>query len=155
MRLGENLERKFTQKNAPNCPISFLFLSDGGGLVDVAKRSGRVQVGSIGFTGRGSKHVIFKQVNWVAGRVGSGWPVFFKQVFFFFFNYKNKSMTTCLERMNKICTAPRYPDPNWALISGLVWNQNAAPRCPNPNWALDSGLAARPRISYPYFMLPL
>ena len=26
----------------------------------------------------------------------------FKQGFFFFFNYKNKSMTTCLERMNKI-----------------------------------------------------
>ena len=43
-----------------------------------------------------------------AGRVGSielrirsDLPIFFKQ-FFFFFNYKNKSMTTCLERMNKI-----------------------------------------------------
>ena len=33
---------------------------------------------------------------------GSSLLVFFKQVFFFFFNYKNISMTTCLERMNKI-----------------------------------------------------
>ena len=32
--------------------------------------------------------------------VGLGWPVFF--IFYFFLNYKNKSMTTCLERMNKI-----------------------------------------------------
>ena len=34
-------------------------------------------------------------------RVRSDLPVFFKQVFFFF-NYKKKSMTTCLERINKI-----------------------------------------------------
>ena len=34
-------------------------------------------------------------------RVGSGLPVFFKQVFLKK-NYKNKSMTTCLKRMNKI-----------------------------------------------------
>ena len=73
-------------------------------------RSGRVRVRSIRFagqTGHGSKRVIFKWVNHVAGqsgselsRVGSGLPVFFK--IFFFFNYKNKSMTTCLERMNEI-----------------------------------------------------
>ena len=39
------------------------------------------------------------RVNWVADQVG------FTHIFqtnFFFFNYKNKSMTTCLERMNKI-----------------------------------------------------
>ena len=33
---------------------------------------GQVRVGSIGFAGHGSKHVIFKRVNWVAGRVESG-----------------------------------------------------------------------------------
>ena len=38
-------------------------------------------------------------------RVGSGWvyPYFSNKLFFFFFlNYKNKSMTTCLKGMNKI-----------------------------------------------------
>ena len=61
--------------------------------------SGRVRVGSIGFTGQtghGSKRVIFKQVNRVAGRVGSGWPVFFK---LFFFNYKKTNIK--LKRLRK------------------------------------------------------
>ena len=49
------------------------------------------QVGSIRFAGHGS----------IGLRVGLGLPVFFKQVFFKK-NYKNKSMTTCLKRMNKI-----------------------------------------------------
>ena len=37
-------------------------------------------------------------------RVESGWvySYFSNKFFFFFFNYKNKSMTTCLKRMNKI-----------------------------------------------------
>ena len=72
-------------------------------------QSSRVRVRSIGFasqTGHGSKRVILNgsirlRVNQVLSRVGSGqvYPYFSK---FFFFNYKNKSMTTCLERMNKI-----------------------------------------------------
>ena len=49
------------------------------------------------------------QVNWVVGRVRSGWvyPYFSNKFFILFyfifiFNYKNKSMTICLKRMNKI-----------------------------------------------------
>ena len=69
--------------------------------VDMAKRVGRVGLGSsqsgwrvnrvggsiglAGQTGCESKRVIFKQVNRVVGWVGLSWPVFFKQVFFFFF----------------------------------------------------------------------
>ena len=54
--------------------------------LDVAEQAVRVRsIGFAGQTGRGWKHVIFK---WVAGRV---YPY-----------YKNKSMTTYLERINKI-----------------------------------------------------
>ena len=59
------------------------------------------RVGLIGFAGQtshGSKWVIFKRVNRVTGRV---YPYFSNKIFFFF-NYKNKSMTACLEKMNKI-----------------------------------------------------
>ena len=72
-------------------------------VANMAKRLGRV--GSIGLadqTGHKSKHVIFKWVNWVTGQVG--FTYIFQTIFYFlfFYNYKNKSMTTCLERMNKI-----------------------------------------------------
>ena len=50
--------------------------------VDVAKQAGRIRFKS-SQTGQGSKWVIFKRVNWVAGRVGSSLPIFFKQGFFF------------------------------------------------------------------------
>ena len=52
------------------------------------------QVGSIGL-----------QVNWVVGRVGSGrvgFTCIFQTSFFFFQLQKKKSITTYLERMNKI-----------------------------------------------------
>ena len=66
----------------------------------MAKRAGRVEsIGLAGQTGHGSKRIIFKRVNQVAG-----WVRFTRifQTSFLFFNYKNKSMTTYLERMNKI-----------------------------------------------------
>ena len=75
---------------------TFLFLSD----VDMAKQAGRVQVESIRFAGQTGYRTFLNGS--IGLRVGSGLPVFFKQVFFFFFlNYKNKLMTTCLERMNE------------------------------------------------------
>ena len=58
--------------------------------VDVALRVG--QVGSI-------------EIAVQTGQLdcGSGWVyLYFSNKFFFFSNYKNKSMITCLERMNKI-----------------------------------------------------
>ena len=67
----------------------------------------RVRHDKMGWPGSG-------QVNWVCRSLvktgqsscGSGWvdPYFSEKffIFYFFFNYKNKSMTTCLERMNKI-----------------------------------------------------
>ena len=55
-----------------------------------------------------------------------------------------RSGAFCTESMYATCTALRYPGPNWALISGLVWIQNVAPRCPNTNWALGLKLAAQP-----------
>ena len=58
--------------------------------------SRRGWVGS-GQTSHGSKWVIFKRVNRVTGCV---YPYFSNKLFFF--NYKNKSMTACLEKMNKI-----------------------------------------------------
>ena len=67
----------------------------------MAKRAGRVEsIGLAGQTGHGSKRIIFKRVNRVTGRVR--FTGIFQTSFFFFFNYKNKSMTTYLERMNKI-----------------------------------------------------
>ena len=57
--------------------------------VDVAKQVGRIRFKS-SQTGQGSKWVIFKRVNWVAGRVGSGLPIFFKQGFFFFFQLQKQ-----------------------------------------------------------------
>ena len=54
--------------------------------LDVAKRAGRVEFG-LGQSGRGSKRVIFKRVNWVTGRglsrVAS--QVELTRIFFFFF----------------------------------------------------------------------
>ena len=39
--------------------------------LDMAKRAGRVRsIGSLVKTGHGSKRVIFKRVNWVAGQTG-------------------------------------------------------------------------------------
>ena len=62
----------------------------------VAKQGGYVGFGS-GQMDHGSKRVIFKQVNWVAGRV---YQYFSNK--FFFSNYKSKSIKTYLETMNKI-----------------------------------------------------
>ena len=78
-----------------------------GDRVEIRSGLGLVQVGSIGFvgqTGRGSKQIIFKWVNQVTGRVGFTriFQTSFFYFFIFYFNYKNKSMKTCLERMNKI-----------------------------------------------------
>ena len=73
-------------------------------FVSLYKAYESIVLGRHGKTG-GSGRVygsIGSRVNRVAGHVGLGLPVFFKQVFFFFFNYRNKSMTTCLKRMNKI-----------------------------------------------------
>ena len=48
----------------------------------MAKRVSRIGFG-LGQSGHESKRVIFKQVKRVASWVGSSWPVFFKQIFFF------------------------------------------------------------------------
>ena len=72
---------------------TFLFLSD----VDMAKQAGRVQVESIRFAGQTGYR------SFLNGSIGL--RVVFTHIFqtsFFFFNYKNKSMTACLEKMNKI-----------------------------------------------------
>ena len=63
------------------------------------------------------------------------------------------------EKLHKIIyiffyTAPRYPSPNWTLISSLVQDQNTAPRCPNANWASNLESPAQPHIWYPYFVPP-
>ena len=57
------------------------------------KTCGSGRVGSIG-----------SQVKTGQSSCGSGWVdlYFSNKFFFFFFNYKYESMTTCLERMNKI-----------------------------------------------------
>ena len=72
--------------------------------VDVVKRAGRVGFGS-SQSGLRVKQVTGQNRSFlnrsIRMQVGSGLPVFFKKKIFFF-NYKNKSMTTCLERMNKI-----------------------------------------------------
>jgi len=79
--------------------------------LDVTKWAGQVRVRSIGFAGQlghGSKWVIFKRANRVVSQSGyllgrvELTRIFQTSFFFFFFNYKNKSMTTCLKRMNKI-----------------------------------------------------
>ena len=63
------------------------------------------------------------------------------------------------EKLHKIIyiffyTAPRYPSPNWTLISSLVQDQNAAQGCPNANWASNLESPAQPHIWYPYFVPP-
>ena len=60
------------------------------------KQSGRVEsIGFAGQSGHGSK-----RVNRVTGRVGLGLPVFFKQVFFFFFQLQ-KQINDILFRENE------------------------------------------------------
>ena len=53
----------------------------------MAKLAGRVGFGLVNRVCR-LKWVIFKRVNWVAGRIGL--PIFFKQVFFFFFQLQKQ-----------------------------------------------------------------
>ena len=72
--------------------------------LDVAKRAGQVKVG-LGQSGLRVKRVAGQNRSFLNGLIVLGQvdPYFSNKVFFFFFfQLQNKSMTTYLERMNKI-----------------------------------------------------